>query len=336
MLFRSKLNLDDSVFDLRSLTDSCYHMLEPAALAKGLQFNMHFDPLLDSSLIGDPGRLRQVISNLVHNAIKFTDRGEVYVRMERDRRRIAEMPAGVICLRCSVEDTGPGLSEAQQDRLFQSFSQADNSTTRKYGGTGLGLAISRQLVELMGGTIGVESSPGEGSRFWFSVPLRVAGSDRRVPESAARPTVTAVPRLSTGARLLLAEDHPVNQDAARVLFTSLGHEIDIVGNGALAVQAVRQKQYDLVLMDCQMPEMDGYDATQAIRKWEKEQGNPQPLTIIALTAHAMTGDREACMAAGMNDYLAKPYTLEQLDSLLKRHIGAQGKGEAAPGSSKAH
>jgi two-component system, sensor histidine kinase and response regulator len=431
----------------------------PAAEAKGLELVVRIDPGLPRHVVGDPGRIRQILLNLVSNAIKFTERGHVLI--ELTGRRL-ETDAG---LRIAVTDTGIGIGEQTRTRLFTEFSQADASTTRKYGGTGLGLAISKRLVELMGGRIGVESTPGAGSTFWFELRLplapipavepsasdlsglrvlivddsainrtglqrqaegwgmrastavdgrdalarlrgaaaageafdigiidfhmpemdgvelarriradatigavrlllltssarrgdgagaRAAGFDgflvkpappdalRKVLEamqvpSADRAGTTMVtrhavaeplvappvsaPAPSPGCRVLLAEDNAVNQRVAVRMLERLGCRVDVAGNGLEALDLSSRLPYDIIFLDCQMPELDGYGAARAIRK--REAGGPR-VPIIALTANAMDGDREECLAAGMDDYLSKPVVMASLASALQRYTG---------------
>jgi len=443
-----RLELEAIPFDLRDAVEETVLLLAEKAHAKGLEIACHLDPDVPVSVCGDPMRLRQILVNLVANAIKFTDKGEVVVRVRRlsDSQEDAE-------LKFEVSDTGIGVSPAYRRRIFEAFSQEDQSTTRKYGGTGLGLAICRQLAELMGGQIGLESEPGKGSTFWFTARLRKAperpqaskiapgllrdlrvlivddnktnreilhhqviswgmrngsaegGSralevlrkaaeeqdpydlvilDYHMPgmdglqvasameqdeilKSTPRILLTSVdqnlreedmrqagiaawltkparssqlydclvsvlkgsrPRdFSQGreasdyprrfdAYVLLAEDNPVNQEVARSMLESLGCHVQVVADGLEALQAAARRNFDLILMDCQMPVMDGYEATRILKE------GPCP-PIIALTAHAMEGDREQCLAAGMDDYLAKPFGLDQLLAILQKWLGGR-------------
>jgi CheY-like chemotaxis protein len=420
-------------------------LLAESAFAKGIELAAFVEPDVPVALRGDPGRIRQVLTNLLGNAIKFTERGEVVVRVTVEATPSAEH----VQLRFEVRDTGIGIAQANLARLFEAFTQADGSTTRKYGGTGLGLAISKRLVELMGGQIGVTSAPGEGSTFWFTARLKIqshgvaespspvdlegryvlvvddnatnriilrhqlaawgvrthlvsSGADAlvalqeaaatgrrfdvaivdhqmpgmdgmalaramrirrdaaetriimmtsignpapadqlaatgidvcltkpvkraRIREclaqvlasgshtvSAAPVATEATPAPVTLGRVLVAEDNSVNQRVAQLHLRRLGYVVDVVGNGAEAVDAVAKVPYDVVLMDCQMPEMDGYEATRTIR----EQGRDIP--IIAMTANALIGDRERCLEAGMDDYISKPVDMQQLRAVLAR------------------
>lgn len=263
-------------------------------------------------LKGDAGRLRKVLLNLVGNAVKFTEKGSVSIRVAR------LPPTGeAVDVRFEIVDTGIGISAIQRQRLFRRFTQANSSTSRKYGGTGLGLAICKELVTLMGGEIGVESEEGKGSTFRFAVrlpigeePARTARREPIGPQGLGAP--------SRALRVLLAEDNNVNQKLATMMILKLGHRIDVVANGLEAVAALRRIPYDLVLMDIQMPEMDGIEATRAIRGLG---GAASEIRIIAITANAMRGDRERYLAEGMNDYVAKPMTIEDLAAAIARQTG---------------
>jgi PAS domain S-box-containing protein len=457
-----KLETEVLDFDLYQAVDDVVQLLAPRAHAKQLEVACRIDDRLPSAVRGDPYRLRQVLTNLIANAVKFTDRGEVLV----DVLRLDDAT-----VRFAVHDTGIGIPEHARERLFQPFEQADGSTTRRFGGTGLGLAISRSLVELMGGTIGVDSTPDEGSTFWFTLPLTGATSLPAVPtpagltgrrvlvvddnvtnreilehhvaaggmrtasavdafdgleqlRQAARdgdrfevavidmkmpgmdgielaatmqsdpllkdvrivlvtslhssdevrrarqagiqaylskpvrrpelfralaqvlgeiaslapaPLPTTLPRFR--ASVLLAEDNGVNQVVARHMLNALGCKFLIVPNGRDAFDAARSDRYDLVLMDCQMPLMDGEAATRAIREWEtgceRETGVKRHLPIVALTANALLGDAERCLAAGMDDHLAKPYTRKQLAAMLARWLPADCIQEVSVGAATA-
>ncbi len=439
-----KLDLEVIDFDLRAVVEEVGDLLGETAARKGLELSAEVDPGVPGVVRGDPGRVRQILTNLVGNAIKFTGQGEVVVR-------VAPAPEGADRVHFTVADTGPGMTPDVQARLFQPFSQADSSTTRRYGGTGLGLAICKRLVDLMGGAIGVDSAAGQGSSFWFVIPLpaqsapaqvafddaleglrvlvvddnatnrtllrhhlprwgvecataasadealaalrtaaahgapyHVALLDLQMPDvdgiELAR-TIKADPRLAatpllllsslgvreqveaahlagfgavlnkplrmarlrqclldvlrgqtapaaptatrpappTGRRVLVAEDNAVNQKVALLLLAKLGYRAEAVGNGVEAVEAVQRIPYDLILMDCQMPELDGYEATARIRALE---GPQRHVPIVAMTANAMEGDRDRCLAAGMNDYIPKPVREADLAAMLSRWTAA--------------
>jgi two-component system sensor histidine kinase/response regulator len=444
-----KLGLEAVDFDLREVLEESVDLSAESASGKGLALGCVVDQDTPAVVRSDPGRLRQVLTNLVGNAVKFTERGSVMVRV-----MCAERSPQAALLRVEVQDTGIGIAPEAQARIFDAFAQGDESTTRRYGGTGLGLAIVRQLVELMGGCVGLRSVPGEGSTFSFTVRLavrqwsapdrarellgglralvvdqsaagretrlsqlrawglhadsapepwvalgalreaaargqpyalvivdgRTAGSDAlafsrdvrqqgagarlvlltnaaqppsgeahsagfdvclakplqmsrlrealveairspAVVDAAQRPTPASPGRSGTlGGYVLVAEDNEVNQMVARTMLESLGCRVDIARNGAEAAQAVERQRYDLVLMDCQMPEVDGFEATARIRAREAGYATAVRIPIIALTAHSMQGDREQCLAAGMDDYLSKPFTMQQLQGVLRRWL----------------
>jgi len=313
-----KLELDAVDFDLPSTLEDAAGLLRAKAQEKGLALTCVIAAGVPTRVRGDAGRLRQILLNLGGNAVKFTARGRVTVRvgLEREDERFAT-------IRFSVEDTGIGIPADRQADLFSPFTQVDGSTTRKYGGTGLGLTISKQLVELLGGEIGLESELGVGSSFWFTVRLEKQTSAAANPAPAVPgkrdPVPTAAPPKPQG-RILLAEDNLLNQRVALAVLHSLGYRADAVANGEEAVAALCRTSYDLVLMDCQMPEMDGYQATARIRDRASGVSNPA-LPIIALTASAMKGDRDRCLQAGMDDYLTKPVDLASLAAALRKWLG---------------
>jgi two-component system, sensor histidine kinase and response regulator len=450
-----KFDLETTDFDLVTAVEDSVELLARHAHQKGIELTCLVDDGLPPTVGGDPTRIRQVLVNLVANAVKFTEQGEVAVRVSG-----GDVRNGRVVARCIVRDTGIGIDADALSRLFQPFSQADGSTTRRYGGTGLGLAICKRLVELMGGEIGIESTPGLGSTFWFTVPLEArpdrtsapsvsvlqglrvlcvddhptnrtllrahlrsweidvedapngdralgrlreaaaagrpfglvvvdylmprtdgitlarqvrdepayanvpvvmltsyadrtrnaearAAGIRRVltkpvrraqlldallkalsPEAASPPapprTARTEPAPLSGARILVAEDNPVNQQLARAMLLRFGYQADLVGDGREAVDAVMNVPYDLVLMDCQMPLMDGFEATHVIRERE---GTARRTCIVAVTANAMEGDRERCLAAGMDDYLAKPFRPDDIRRLLERWLPARASSD---------
>jgi signal transduction histidine kinase/HPt (histidine-containing phosphotransfer) domain-containing protein len=311
-------DLDAVDFDLRQVVDDVARLLRPEAEAKGLTLSATVDPAVPRAARGDPGRLRQALVNLVGNAVKFTETGAVTVLVES-----LEKSDDAFVARFEVRDTGIGIDPAAQERLFKPFSQADGSTTRRFGGTGLGLAISRRLIELMGGRIEVASAVGSGTTFAFTVRLgRALGTGAVAGASAAMPAAAA-----RRGRVLVAEDNPVNQKVTVRMLDHLGFDADVADSGESAVGAARKGRYDAILMDGQMPGMDGFAATALIRGFE---GPVRRTPIVALTASAMRGDRERYLAAGMDDYLAKPITPEQLAAVLERWVPGKGTPGAAP------
>ena len=303
-----KLTLERAILDPRLIVEDTLRLFGVAARNKRLTLSGMIAPDVPAHLSGDPGRLRQILVNLIGNAIKFTERGTVTVAVT-----VSASTDDTVVLRVAVTDTGVGLSAAQQARLFETFSQADASTTRKFGGTGLGLAICRQLVELMGGEVGVESAPGHGSTFWFTASL-ARMSEHEIAAAGHAAGLQDAVEPSRPLSVLLAEDTPLNQMVAIRMLTKLGHRVEIAGNGAEAVAAVARGRFDVVLMDCLMPEVDGYEATTRIRA--AEQGGRLP--IVALTASATIEDRERCLAAGMDDFISKPVRLAELAGALAR------------------
>jgi signal transduction histidine kinase/CheY-like chemotaxis protein/HPt (histidine-containing phosphotransfer) domain-containing protein len=307
-----KLQLDNHPLQLQELVEHLVTVLSPLAGKKGLQLNCRLPSEMNTWVLGDRGRLRQILTNLISNAIKFTERGEVSVSAV-----IFDQSATELSLQIRVRDTGVGIAAEHQDRIFESFSQADSSTTRNYGGTGLGLAISKQLVEMMGGSIGFNSELGHGTTFWFDLKLKK--SDRTLSANALPVSTIEKQQVAVQGNILLVEDHPVNQEYAVQILSGLGVELDLAGNGVEALRRLQEQHYDLVLMDCQMPVMDGYRATELIRQKEQENGSPR-LRIIALTANAMIEDRQRCISAGMDDYLSKPFNKAQITILLQRWL----------------
>jgi PAS domain S-box-containing protein len=313
-----KFELAEVDFDLRRRIADALEMLVPQARRKNLELSWRVADDVPARFRGDPGRLHQVLANLAGNAIKFTERGSVRVEVVLDGTgEVDDGGADVRRLRFTVRDTGIGIAAEAGARLFQPFSQADDSTARQYGGTGLGLVISKQIVEMMGGEMGYDSAPDQGTTFWFAVRLPLAPD--RIEGLSFRPSEE---RRLVG-RVLLVEDNPVNALVAEEMLKSLGLDVELAANGRAAVEASSRSRFDVVLMDCQMPEMDGLEATARIRAREATEpdGSSASRTpIIALTANAFSEDRERCLAAGMDDFMSKPFACEDLRQLLDRWI----------------
>ena len=310
-----KLMLEQSPFDLPACLEECVRLILPKATEKKLKLQVVKNPDLPAVLVGDVSRVRQVVLNLLSNAVKFTDQGGVVI----ETRPVGKVN-GEIQVEIRVSDTGIGIPESKLHRLFQPFSQVDASTTRKYGGTGLGLVISKRLAEAMHGCILVESAEGAGTTFRFQFKATTTASDSspgsRDTELGSIPTGgTTARRNNKFLRILLAEDNRVNQRLGLMILRKLGYQADTVANGREVLQALEQEHYDVILMDVQMPEMDGLEATREIRqRWPADSGP----WIIALTANAMEGDRETCLEAGMDGYLTKPMKVTELESMLEQ------------------
>ncbi|ESQ89011.1 hypothetical protein ABAC460_14630 [Asticcacaulis sp. AC460] len=290
------VELEDVPFSLEQIVLEVASMMTVRSREKGLSFTTAIDSIRGRTYAGDPTRLRQIVLNLCSNAVKFTEAGGVEVRVDchaDDRVSIA------------VRDTGIGIAPENLATIFDKFVQADNSINRKYGGTGLGLAITRSLAELMGGTIAIDSVPGQGSTFVVTLPLRITDAPQ-APDPIAAP-----PPASGAARILLVEDHEPNVLVATTFLEAFGYRIEVAGNGLIAFEALKAQDFDLVLMDVQMPGMNGFEATRLIRSHERQTGQA-PVVIIGMTAHALAGDRDRCLAAGMDDYIAKPFDPEAL------------------------
>ncbi|MGD0980641.1 MAG: response regulator [Solirubrobacteraceae bacterium] len=312
-----RIELDVRDFDLHETIDQACAPARADALAKHLELNLELDPQLPQRVRGDSTRVRQVLMSLAANAVKFTVEGSVTVRVS------VAAPGDGGRIRFEVLDTGIGVEESMLERMFEPFMQADVSTTRKYSGNGLGLAIAKELVELMGGSIDANSELGAGSRFWFELPLpeapaSIAPSAREQGAAhAQRPTERH------GALVLVVEDSPVNRVVAVGVLERCGYHVHVVNDGREALQALSMQRYDAVLMDCQMPDVDGYQATEELRR--RERGGAYHTPVIAMTAHAMVGDRERCLAAGMDDYLSKPVRSQALAEALARWIPNAGQ-----------
>jgi signal transduction histidine kinase/ActR/RegA family two-component response regulator len=317
-----RIELDSVPFDLVQLTEDVTHLMEVTAHDKGLDLEV-VTSIESPVVMGDPGRLRQVLLNLVGNAVKFTDSGSVSVSLEAcDEHTAGECDCLIV-----VRDTGVGISEDMLARIFDSFDQGDSSTTKKYGGTGLGLAVTRELVHLMNGTILVESKPGEGSSFSVHLPMTFSSHSEllhaSLPKSAPagssdeNPVIEIPANLNEKRRILLAEDNPTTQSLMSILFQQMGLELVIVDNGQSAIDYLAENKVDLILMDCQMPILDGFKTTEKLRG----QGVMTP--IIALTAYAREEDAGLCLEVGMNGYLSKPFRQRDLKEALFRWLGAE-------------
>jgi signal transduction histidine kinase len=303
-----KMDIHPVPVHLRGLAGEAVAPFRRMAATKDLTVRLTVDSALPQWISGDPVRIRQILTNLIGNAVKFTPQGSIDVNVASSEG-FNNTPDGRI--RFSVQDSGVGIGPEVARKLFQEFEQADGSTTRRFGGTGLGLAISKRLVELMRGEIGVESVPGKGSLFWFSLPL----AEVPAPPPVQPALVLTPDPVAQRLRILIAEDTPVNQIILKGLVTKMGHSAVVVSNGRLAYEAVQHSDFDLILMDWQMPEMDALEATAAIRKLGAGRGN---LPIIAVTANAFEEDRERCLAGGMNDHVAKPIRPEELKRAIDR------------------
>jgi CheY-like chemotaxis protein len=307
-----KIVLDPVRFDLVGLVEDIVKSIEVLARKKGLVLSVHIEPGTPRTVIGDSLRLRQVLVNLIGNAVKFTETGEVSVRVAVARSETLG-PKFVF----TVRDTGIGIPPAQQEKLFHAFDQGDSSTTRKYGGTGLGLAISSRIAHLMGGSIWLESTPGAGSIFYFSATLTEDSSDVKNSVGHSPHPDRPDQLYMRSLNLLVVEDNPVNQRLAFALLRKLGHQVTLAGNGSEAFDKWKTCQFDLIFMDVQMPLLDGFEATRLIR--QAEQSTPSHIPIIAMTAHAMSGDRERCLEAGMDDYVSKPISQQSLKDVINHH-----------------
>jgi signal transduction histidine kinase/CheY-like chemotaxis protein len=316
-----RMTLSPAPFDPVQMVREVAALFAPRARDKGVELYTDVAPDVPHTVVGDELRIRQVVNNLASNAVKFTEHGSITIGLQylgetvREGERTAR-------LRIRVSDTGIGIPPESLSRIFEEFTQADGSITRRYGGTGLGLAISKKLVEMMGGQIRVQSEPGKGSTFWIDLTLPLAQEAYRPAETA-----TSMPLRFTSCHVLLAEDNEVNRMVAVKMLQSLGCTVDVAVNGEEAVKKALQSHYDIILMDVQMPEMDGYEATRRIREAERTTGERR--IIIAMTAHSMESDRRACLEAGMDDYLSKPVKRERLAEMLAKWLGGQSLAEAA-------
>ena len=313
-LERARPELEKTSFDLRRLVGEALDLVAQDVTKKGLILSSFIERDGPMVIVGDPNRLRQVLLNLLSNAVKFTDRGEVSLCISCESSKDGPY------VHFAVRDTGIGISEKDIPRLFSSFSRLDTSLSSRFGGTGLGLAISKRLVELMGGKIWVESEVGKGSTFHFTISASPTSGSVRWQKAVAEPEERAAPGESP--RILLAEDNPANQKTMLMMLKKLGYSADLASTGKEVLQALERQRYDLILMDLQMPEMDGLEAAREIRRRRPEEGP----YIIATTAYALSGDHEKCLDAGMNDYISKPIRMEDLREALARVPRDRGSG----------
>ena len=311
-----KLKLDPIDFDLHEALENIIHMLSLRAGQKNTQLSCEIDPALPRNVHGDSNRLTQVLINLTNNAIKFTDNGFVHLQAIS----IPQRNDTDLYVKFSISDNGIGIPADKQQVIFEAFCQADSSTTRKHGGTGLGLAISSQLAALMGSKIYVDSKPGIGSTFWFTCRLQKAKGQNDHTAQFRQPGIPYPDQKDCmqGMKILVAEDEAINQTLMTALLTQFGFAVTTVENGKMAVEEATRDEFHLILMDLQMPDMDGFEATRRIKAIR-----PSPPPIIALTAYAMGRDREKCLQAGMDDYLSKPVSREQLYEVLIRHLSGR-------------
>lgn len=306
-----KLELEYIPFDIKSLTNELIVLLKQKADERNVELKVELDPEIPAVIKGDSIRIRQILANLLTNAIKFTEKGAVTIKVT-----VLELAEKSVRLKIEVIDTGIGIPESAQRKLFNSFTQADGSTTRKYGGTGLGLAIVRQLVTMMRGRLGVDSEEGKGSSFWAEIGFEIP--DELIVESKQ----DVSPELNENLEgiILLVEDNPVNQIVAKKMLEKVGLSYEVANNGEEAINRLKQPhEFNLVLMDCQMPVMDGYVATQVLREYEEENSLPH-LPVIAMTANAMEGDKDKCLSVGMDDYVAKPVNQNALKETISKWL----------------
>jgi len=308
-----KMEIETIPFRVDEVVKEVVEIITHSSEEKGLYIHSSVDDDIPEVLLGDSTRLRQILLNYGSNAVKFTEEGEVSIKVEHLSSDGEEH-----LIQFAVADTGRGISKDKQTEIFTSFSQEDSSTTRKYGGTGLGLAISRQFAELMGGEVGVKSEKGVGSTFYFIAPFKEAEIEQDSSASNVDDIQKSRP-FPEQSKVLLAEDNKMNQIVTTKILENEGFVVDTVENGHEVLEAVRENNYDFVLMDIQMPDMDGYEATEQIRK-EEQEGH---LPIIALTASVMKEDQELCFEAGMDNFISKPFEKEELISVLKQTLGEE-------------
>lgn len=304
----SQIELEETEINLREIASGVVNLFQPQAELKGLKIIQNYSPTANNIFLGDSGRIRQILINLLGNAFKFTDKGYLSVNIDAENSKAREDR-----VRFEIQDTGIGIEQEQVQHLFESFVQADATTTRKYGGSGLGLAICKKLVEAMGGNIGACNGPGAGSLFWFELPLTNLGKATEKSQTVEQLTQPEKQNPYKSLRVLVAEDILPNQIIAKKLIEKNGHRVDIVANGIEAIDAVKNRSYDVVFMDVRMPEMDGLTATKNIRKLNNGKNKIQ---IIAMTANATKQDENECMIAGMNGFISKPINYQKLKEKL--------------------
>ena len=319
-----RMVLESVSFNLRRVITDSMELFTEGAARKGISLEISIDPGNSAFVMGDSVRLRQILLNLVSNAVKFTEQGVVTLRCHP-----VESADNGFLTRFEVEDSGIGISEEEQSLVFERFSQADSSTTRRFGGTGLGLAIAKQLTELMGGRIGVKSTPGRGSTFWFTIPLPPAAV--QLPE--LQEPEFSLPDMSpesAGSRILVVDDTEDSREVCCLVLKHLGYTARTAHDGVEALEILQQEWFDLIFMDCQMPRMDGFETTRRLREWESWQQKRLRVPVVALTGNAFEEDRKLCLEHGMDDYLAKPFNIRQLAAVLDRWLPAGITGEAEP------
>ena len=303
-----QIQLENIDFSLQKVINNIYKLLKFKADNKHIQLQLSLDKDVPNTLTGDPYRLTQIITNLLNNAIKFTDEGSVKIKT-----KLQNKTGDKVEILFQVFDTGIGISETGIKKLFKEFSQTESSTTRKYGGTGLGLAICSNLATLMGGNIGVRSEKGKGSEFWFIISFKYK-------ETQLKETKNKEVEIPKNLKVLYAEDNPVNQRVTQLLLQKTGITCEIAENGKTAFEKIQQNNYDLVLMDMQMPVMDGVESTKKIREYEKEKNIEEPVYIVAVTANAFSEDKQKCFDAGMNDFISKPFKQNELKRIIQNAI----------------
>lgn len=307
-----ELELEYVPFHINTAVQQIMQLFTPIAAHQGIDIKLDRDEKVPSTVISDLGRIQQILRNLISNAIKFTEDGSVKIILK------TAFEKGNPYLFVAVQDTGIGIPTDKIDSIFEKFTQADTSITREFGGTGLGLAITQQLISMLNGEIGVDSVQGKGSTFWFTIPLEIADENMKAINFYDKDINISDMDIPTDIKILAVDDHPINQKFIMKLLKKLNFtDIDMAENGRIALEMIDTKSYDIVLMDCQMPEIDGYQAATLLR--EREKGTGRHLPVVALTANAMIGDREKCIRAGMDDYLSKPIKADKLMELIKKY-----------------